>query len=424
MSASSRKDVLILAVLFVVAAIGFSVVVILGGSADDARAEAWIRSTRSTNLEGTIVCFELYRRFDFAPRRHESPFSQESLRDVDILFLLDPIIPLSPPEEDELEAWVRSGGVLIESGSQLGDVHDLTRPLRSIKAPAMPALASPKKVTDTSAIDDNARRIRLASSATLGTAEDEQTGLGPVEPLLIDEEGTRIAGRSVGRGYVIELADSSFLANGLIGEDDNMIVAANLPAFARSRARGSRLSFDEFHFGMTADGGPTGWSVLASMLVTTAPGWAVLTLTAAGLLFMIYRGTRFGARRDVERKRRRSKLEFLEGVGATYAHRGANTLTLQLIHRWLRSRAARRAGLPTTASTQSIARGIARHTGRPPADYEVPLSRMETATREGSISKRTLHALLRQAASIEGDFTRPAATRRRSGDKDGSSAGS
>ena len=54
------------------------------------------------------------------------------------------------------------------------------------------------------------------------------------------------------------------------------------------------------------------------------------------VLFMIYKGRRFGIRRGLERERRRSKLEYIYAVGATYRSAKANRLTLELILQWLK----------------------------------------------------------------------------------------
>ena len=126
----------------------------------------------------------------------------------------------------------------------------------------------------------------------------------------------RIAQGKVGRGRLILLSDSSFLANVNIARGDNAVLAANLVSCARAEAGGPKVVFNEFHFGSGGFG--QGLGVLAGMLFTTSPGWAVLALTAAGILCLFYKGRQFGPRRGFGQQRRRSKLEYVRAVGATY----------------------------------------------------------------------------------------------------------
>ena len=144
---------------------------------------------------------------------------------------------------------------------------------------------------------------------------------------------------------------------------------------------------------------------MAGMLFTTGAGWAVLVLTAAGLLYLVYRGRRFGTRRPGAPAKRRSKLEYVHAVGATYRAAGAHRLTLGLIFRWFRRRAALWAGIPASAPVADLADRLARRTGRPADRYVRILTACENAIAEPDrTSGHRLTSLLGQLSEIESEI--------------------
>ena len=257
---------------------------------------------------------------------------------------------------------------------------------------------------------DVAKLLVSSDTAIPFSEASDDEDVDAVEILLTDTDRNRrnvpsfrIAARPLGEGRVIFLADTSFLANSRIGKDDDAVLAVNLAAYAASKARGNRLAFDEYHFGLGHH--DTGWTVMAGMLVTTGAGWAVLVLTAAGLLYLVYRGRRFGTRRPAPPAKRRSKLEYVHAVGATYRAAGAHRLALALIFRWFRRRAALWAGVPASAPLADLAERLARRTGRPADRYVRILSACETAiATPDQTSGHRLTSLLNQLGEIESEI--------------------
>jgi hypothetical protein len=215
--------------------------------------------------------------------------------------------------------------------------------------------------------------------------------------LLADAKGTRIAARQCGRGAVIILADSSFLANGWINSEDNALLAVNLLAYARSLARGGRAAFDEYHF----TGGESEWTIMRKLLLRTSPGWAVLCLAAAGALWLAYKGRRFGVRRDPGRPRRRTKLEFVRAVAATYRAAGAHRLSFELNFGWFKRRAVRRLGLAPSASTGEIASMLARRGGVRSVRNARALQECERSLAQSRWTGRAATRLFRKLALVE-----------------------
>jgi hypothetical protein len=220
-----------------------------------------------------------------------------------------------------------------------------------------------------------------------------------VKLLLVDDRGVRIAMHKFGRGGFIILSDSSFLANGQIGKSDNSVLAANLVCYALARARGTKVVFDEYHLGSGHHTG--GFSVLSKLLFTTPAGWAVLSLSVAGVLYLIYKGRRFGSRRDLEKKQRRSKLDYIYSVGATYRAAGANRLALELVHHWLKRRITGLTGLAHDAPNGTIATELCRRTGADGRQYKNILDRCDRLLARTRLSERDLLLATKQLARIE-----------------------
>lgn len=405
---SHRTDIIILSVLGGLLAAVMLVLVILTAAPGKGERIWGVRTTHSANVSGMLVYHALLERLGFSPRRLErSVLHQEP--EGGVLFVIDPVVRINGAEVDSLRRWISDGGVLVcTAGGPLDPIHDFGLSVEdsySRPEPEQPPDAEkhpPTKALSGPALSRDVESVQLQSVRTLQPpAEVGGENLSDAQRLFADGTGLRIAGRRLGTGYAIVLSDSSFLANGTIDREDNVMLAANLAGYARHRARGDGLTFDEYHFGY----GPreSGWSVLLGMLFTTAPGWSVLCLTAAGILYLLYRGRKFGTRRAPGRGRRRSRMEFVESVGATYRAAGANRLSLRLIYRAFRRRAAQAVGLPDSAGAQEIAARMARHAGGDAATYGELFRRCESVLRKSSVSKRTFQKLLQRMSEVEAE---------------------
>lgn len=405
-----KSDVVILAVLGVVSAMLMAALIgweQLGRQED---ATPGLRTTRSTNVEGMMVCYTLFDRLGVMVNRMELPFSAESLDAVDVLWVVDPLLAIRGAERAALEDWVRRGGVLACSAS-VG--HSLNA-LPGVEIPACRrcgdgtcrAAAATRPVVSSPEADlPLARHVASAEFAT-NAAINIDMGERPaetscVEVLFADPAGPRVVVRSMGEGHVIVLADSSFLANGFLGRRQNAVLAVNLMAYCLEHAGGARVVFDEYHFGYGRH--ETGWSVLAAMLWHSSPGWAVLSLTVSGVLLLLYKGRRFGTRRQLVHSQRRSKLEYVHAVGATYRAAGAHGLALKLILQGFRQRAAAALHLSPAASLADIAAALNQRSGISPQRYMQPLRRCEQAIETGRLSARRASSLLAQLAEVEAE---------------------
>jgi hypothetical protein len=308
-------------------------------------------------------------------------------------------------EIEDLSAWVARGGVLVTTEVLATLSPPSPKPAQEIPRSTRPHVP-PKVEGYLTQVPEEAKSLPLAREVGATFFEtswvlhpDPNAPPGGMQPLFADARGVRIAEWRIGRGRVVHLRDSSFLANGNIAEGDNAVLAANLAGYAQAQANRPRVVFNEFHFG--AGGLGAGIGILALMLFTTSPGWAVLALTAAGVLFLFYQGRRFGPRRGFGQQRRRSKLEYVRAVGATYRVAGAHRLTLRLIYTWFRQQVMNRTGLTTGASNHLVAQELARRGRSPAAEYQRILDGCDRVLSQPTISPRQLTAALGQLARIE-----------------------
>ena len=408
-----RTDYIILSVLGVLTAGVLFTFVFWGWVKENRSGSPGIRTTRSTNVDAAIVCYTLLDRLGISAGRSEKALFSEELDEIDVLFLLDPRIPIHSGEIKDIKTWLMGGGVLICTEVPMGLHPDLNKLVEnksvcgnSCRKPRNPKEAKPHQATFIPIEGRNLHLARDISRVRFETSEtfdanlaDPNSPSSAIEPLLVDSYGIRIATHKLGRGHLIILSDSSFLANGQIGKDDNSVLAVNLVCYALSQARGKRLVFDEYHLGYGYH--KTGLDVLSVMLFTTAAGWSVLSLTVAGVLFMIYKGRRFGTRRSLEKKRRRSKLEYIYAVGSTYRSAGANRLTLELILDWLKRKSTNLTGLAENASNGAIAAALSCHSGVDSQEYKKILDRCDKLLAQTSLSARYLLLTIKQLTQIE-----------------------
>jgi hypothetical protein len=401
-----KTEIVILVGLTVLTVAVVLVIVGQGWLAEDSSGGAWTRSTNSANVEGTLIYYTLLGRLGYPLAQLEEPLLAEALDGTDVLFLISPAGSLHKEECSALALWVRSGGILVCSPSveielerrrsELpgGPKDELKRtPVMEDSGPTR----VPKEFRGLS-LARNVSSVHFRTPQTLPENPGESpAGDSARSALLTDAKGTRIAALQCGHGAVIVLADSSFLANGWINSEDNALVAVNLLAYARSLARGGRAAFDEYHF----TGGESEWAIMRKLLFRTSPGWAVLCLAAAGILWLVNQGRRFGVRRNPGRPRRRTKLEFVRAVAATYRAAGAHRLSFELNFGWFKRQAARRLGLAPSASAGEVSSALTRRGDARSLRLAGFLQECERSLAQSRWTGRTAIRLFRKLALVE-----------------------
>lgn len=405
---SHQSEYTILAVLGLVTAVVLLALAWGGLLHEQREGRTGVRTTRSTSDDGMLICYTLCARLGLPVERSNQMLVSSQLDGVGTVFLIDPLVPVGAAESEDLGAWVARGGVLVTT-EILPNLSPALRKLAKEKPPhAKPRARAPVDGYSTH-VPDKAKSLALARSVTATYFEtdaalyrdrpDPNAATSILEPLFTEDYGVRIAQCQVGRGRVILLSDSSFLANINVARGDNAILSANLVSCAQAQATGPKIVFNEFHYGSGGFG--QGMGVLVGMLFTTSPGWAILALTAAGLLFLFYKGRQFGPRRGFGQQRRRSKLEYVRAVGGTYRAAGAHHLTLRLIYAWFRQQLTARTGLTAGASNSLVARELARRGPSKAEDYQHILDGCDRTLSQPTISSRQLTSAVAQLARIE-----------------------
>jgi hypothetical protein len=367
-----------------------------------------VRTTRSANDDGLLIGYTLCERLGLPVERSNRMLTLDQLEGAGTVFLIDPLVPVGAVEIADLKTWIARGGVLVTTEA-LANLSPALRGLAKDRPAHLRHRMPPTEPGHLTQVPTEAKSLALArdvSTTFFETGEilpaprpDPNASTSLMEPLFTEGRGVRIAQWRMGRGRIILLSDSSFLANANIAEGDNALLWANLVSYAQARAGNPRIVFNEYHFG--AGGFGQGVGVLARMLVTTSPGWAVLALTGAGILFLFYQGRQFGPRRGFGQQRRRSKLEYVRAVGATYRAAGAHRLTLRLIYTRFRQQMMIRTGLTAGASNRLVAQELARRGRLPAADYQRILDGCDRVLAQTTISPRQLTVAVGQLARIE-----------------------
>jgi hypothetical protein len=418
MSKRGRKsDYAILATLGTITVLVILGFVSAGLLEEDDEVGRFIRTSRSAKPEGILACYMLYERIGWQGERLEKSLMEEHLVGVEVLFMIEPVFQIQAHEARALKQWIAGGGVLVCSrdvetriqqglSQEEGEGRRRSRYSRSVPVWDSSDYPNATSVPDVSADLPLARDVTEALFTTISTIDadepKDETTANRLTGLFADTTGCRIAERKIGKGRAIVLADTSFLANKRLARCDNSVLATNLAAYSLVGSSSGTIVFDEYHFG--CGGRESGWTAISAAVFKTSPGWAVLVVAASGLCLLIYKGRRFGTRVSPGRARRRSKLEYVHSVGATYRAAGANRLAFQLIYTSLLNNAAKLVGLPESASPLQIAERLATRTGTSPRKYESSFEMCQKALQARRMSGRRFATLLERLAGIESEM--------------------
>ena len=194
-------------------------------------------SSRSAGTLGTLALYTWFSRLGLDVNRISGTFNLQS---SDVVFCYDPTDALSSSDVKTLMSFLRAGGDVVlavtpdslaNAAPLLGDIG--VNPALSVDA-GNATVAQPFDSTD--------RVASVPVGAGLTFTDQE-----PLVPMLV-ENGEVVAGMvSVGSGRAYVLGDTEPLSNDGLRHDDSSFLALSL----LQRARGGRISFDEYHHGET-----------------------------------------------------------------------------------------------------------------------------------------------------------------------------
>jgi hypothetical protein len=352
-------------------------------------------------------------------RRAEPPLQVETLtRSLDDLgkvkgplLILDPGQPFTSGELDEIVRWVEEGGVLIVAVQGLSDdLEGLGRGALAssalTQALGIDVVEGRDQLTEAtpaarSRLTEDVQRVAVRTHYTLEVAtweatrgEERRIALHPddLRPQLACDGKTVLGSFKHGKGHVYVSSDAEMFANGLLGREDNLQLAANLlwPA-----ARDKTVYFDEYHHG---------FGERAERASAPDPGplnRGLLLVAVAAAVFLYGKAVRFGAPVQVFDPRRRAAVEYVEALAGLFRRGEANEWALQKIATALRRRLAIAVGLPTSASTEALAAALAERRGIPLEESVPLLDDLDRGAALGGLSGRRLADLVQRATDLE-----------------------
>lgn len=372
--------------------------------------EPFLRSSFSGRRDGTLGFYRLARRLGVPIARNLKPLLGPQLEPAGAVFLIDPHPqqPFNDGERQALLEWVAQGGALVctrDVVDELGlDVYGGTTSwLTGIGEPGEPTDLAPD--ANAGPLGRQVRQVHLASESVLEAAPQDPNR---ARTLLADRHGPRIVAVPHGRGALVVLADSSFLANRWLNEADNAVLAMNLTEWLLAGSDGRPLVFDEHHLGQGRYDSALG--ALSAAVFYSPPGWGALTAAAAGACWLVYKGRRFGTRRRPPRRaHRRTKIEYVHAVGDTLRRAGARRETLRTLLEAYLDRAAMRVGLDASATPEAIAARLARRSGRSADSYlEVILDCRDALDQDARIGQNAFDRLVDALGRLEAELHSPA----------------
>jgi len=214
-----------------------------------------------------------------------------------LVAVLDPAIDLQPAELDAVRDFLRRGGAVLAVGDGGGITGCAGWHVASsgkyvldsvaVRAPrdlVLPPTAYYLAPDTASATTLEARKLRSTGTASAGCRRFLPFA---TDTLLARSDGRPVALRLAyaGGGLLTLVADPGYFRNRVWKSTD----APRVALAWLTPPRGGRVIFDEYHQGF--GGGESAARVVFRWLVSTPAGWAILQLTAVGLLLLAVRPT-------------------------------------------------------------------------------------------------------------------------------------
>lgn len=345
-----------------------------------------VGSTYLTGRQGAKALYQLLEALGWETVRLRHRFSSWRVGPrTRVLFIIQPMYPVTRREARILGGWVQGGGVLVLAlGDGLPCCLPAARPeVREEKEEGeddSPDRAGLSPWSARSLIEEFGINIKIADSAVGGdrrslagrqrkvpvvpappyTEDASELAVsgalrldaeepfsrragGEVTVLARDDAGVVVAMRSWGAGRLIVFSDTFPLTNRGLGRADNALLLVRvLEGVCGGAGSGARVLFDEYHHGFRELAGGV-WALVE--FFRTPAGWAALQalVVLAGWLYL--GGRRFGRPVSEPRPQRRSQVEFVEALSEAYRRARGGPLALELLRRRFQERVSEALGL-------------------------------------------------------------------------------
>ncbi len=289
------------------------------------------------------------------------------------LVVAGPQRPIQAAEADALDRWVRGGGQLILTIDRDWEIEEgdsgETGGGGYLDRHAIDVQGTDERIRVQSNVHDREPPEKVYQQVPVERFGPQKLSLrigrsasvtGDAEPLAMIGDDVLIAELALGRGRIIIIPDAAFLSNDSLVRSDN---AAVLIGFCAGWGGGGVL-FDEFHHGF---GRKRGLAALSWQFAGTPWGWAVLTVAAAGAIYVFGFRRRFGRPIEPRQPDRASPLDLVDARAGLFRAAGSSALAVNVICMNLTHELGRALGRPVDLA--ELYRHH-QHSNRPPACLE------------------------------------------------------
>jgi hypothetical protein len=301
-------------------------------------------SVRSAEAEGALALWMWLEESGYRVR--EAVNFPDDLEDLDALFILAPILPFEDGERRAIYNWLRQGNTLIVAGDPLIVNTLLTedfslRPLSPLYPeniiPSAPTLLIPP-------FDPLPQQAVFVIETTRNDTVIHLTANGlPALASYNESQGTFWVS-----GMIIPFTNRG------VREPSHARMILNLLA---TLPRNAVIGFDEGHHGL----GRSSQTVL-NWLVSTSPGWGVLSGFALTFVFLSLRGRRFGKAVPLPDDRlRREPVEYIQAMANLFRRSGQRGEMLKHYRQQFRRKLSERYGVDTDTSDNELVKIIVYH---------------------------------------------------------------
>lgn len=340
-------------VLVVLLAVLVAVSVLVGGR--DTGDDQEVRpnpSTYNAKGSGSLGLYFWLKELGVQVSRWERPL-RDFPDEATLLLVLGPRSPLEEHELNALDQWVRDGGVLVLADHTVGGpVPGIWAGAPALRFGLQPTLggrptslrpAFPSRYSDGVEIIRPEVPVRFQRGAPEGWA-----------PLFADTSGDVVAVKRLGQGTVIAITDPGIFSNARLEVAGHARLALNI---IQAHGEEGLVLVDEFHHGYGQQD-----AFFRYLRGTTVP-WMLGQAALAFLVFLVARGTRFGAPVPPGETARASTLEHVAALGDLYRRAGARRLATEALAGSLRRNLADALGVRTGEDLARLSARAARRLG-------------------------------------------------------------
>jgi hypothetical protein len=301
-------------------------------------------SVRSDEAEGAMALWQWLEESGYRVR--EAVAFPDDLEDLDALFILAPVLPFEDGERRAIYNWLRQGNTLIVAGDPLIVNTLLTEDFNLRPSfpdyvgsiiPTAPTLRTPP-------FDPLPPQGVFIIETTRDDTVIHLTGNGlPVLASYSESQGTFWAS-----GMIIPFTNRG------LRDPSHASLIVNLLATLPPRAV---IGFDEAHHGL----GRSSQTVF-SWLVTSSPGWGVLSGFVLTFVFLTMRGRRFGKAVPLPDERlRREPVEYIQAMANLFRRSGQRGEMLKHYRQQFQRKLSERYGVDTTLADTELVKIIVYH---------------------------------------------------------------